>query len=69
MARIRNPITGDTVRKLRIWFEAEGESPQNPYTVRRWYEDRYVVIPGRLATDQPDEPMAICTEFGETPEP
>ena len=68
MGRIRNPITGDTTRKVRVWFERAGESPTSPFTVRRWYEDRYIVVPGRLAGKEV-EPMTISTEFGETPEP
>ena len=53
--------------RLRVWFERRGESPQRPYSVKRTFQDRYVSVPQELVDDY--EPMAICTEFGETPEP
>lgn len=69
MASLINPNTGQTVRKVRVWFEKAGESPQRPYAVRRWYEDRYVVVKVSQAGEEPLEPMSISTEYGETPEP
>jgi hypothetical protein len=53
--------------RLRVWFERRGESPQRPYAVKRSFQDRYVSVPQELLDDY--DPMSICTEFGETPEP
>ena len=69
MGNLINPNTGETVRKIRAWFEKAGESPQRPYAVRRWYEDRYVVVKVSQAGEEPDELMTISTDHGETPEP
>ena len=69
MPNLINPNTGETVRKVRVWFEKAGESPQRPYAVRRWYEDRYVVVKVSQAGEEPDELMTISTDHGETPEP
>ena len=69
MPNLISPNTGETVRKVRVWFEKAGESPQRPYAVRRWYEDRYVVVKVSQAGEEPDELMTISTDHGETPEP
>ena len=62
---MRKPTTGEVAVAFTVWFEGSGSSPNKPFTTSRWWERRYVKVPGHLVNDR-DEPMSISTEEGET---
>ena len=67
MKPLRKPVTGEAAAAIRVWFTQSGESPNKPYTEKRWMEQRYIKVPGHLVKDT--EGMEISTEHGDTPEP
>lgn len=63
----RHRLTGEAAAKIRVWFEGMGQSPNKPYGVKRFYEERWARVPGELL--EPDrERWAISTENGDTPD-
>ena len=65
---MRNPETGRSAQRIRIWYSSEGQSPVTPYRVQRRWEERWVAIPDELM-EPVEEPWTVSTEHGETPEP
>lgn len=65
---MRNPNTGRVSARIRIWYEAAGESPGKPYTVKRLWEDRWIGVPGERIADT-STPWEVSTEHGDTPDP
>lgn len=65
---MRNPKTGKTAARIRVWYSTEGESPGKPYQVKRLWQDRWVAVPDHCVGTPPPA-MEISTEHGDTPDP
>ena len=68
MTRLRNPNTGKSASKVRVWFTDSGESPTVPHFERTRYEERYIAVPDELLKEG-EQAWSISTEEGETFEP
>jgi hypothetical protein len=64
---MRNPNTGKSASKIRVWFTASGSSPNVPFFEKTRYEERYIAVPDELLGEE--ERWSISTEEGETFEP